>query len=390
MYLFIYLRKNTVMKYINRDLEKQISKWLFKNKILIIYGARQVGKTTLVKRILNEKGNLKNYFNCEDLSTKDIIESANAERMKMFFGDNKLIVLDEAQKIQNIGLNMKIFHDRYPEIQIIATGSSSFDLSNKINEPLTGRALDFFLLPISINEILKENNYSVIDSSIDRYLRFGMYPEINSKDDESAKFIIENISSKYLYKDILELEFLKKPEMLLNLLKLLSYQLGNEVSKNELANKLQTSRQTIEKYLTLLEKVFIIYRLKPFSRNLRNEINKKEKIYFYDLGIRNSLISDFRSADMRYDKGALWENFCIIERIKYFNNFGIKNNYYYWRTTQKDEIDLIEENDGKIRAYEFKWTNPGNFKRHRNFIEAYKPAEYKLISRNMISELLVE
>jgi len=390
MYLFIYLRKNTVMKYINRDLEKQISKWLFKNKILIIYGARQVGKTTLVKRILNEKGNLKNYFNCEELSTKDIIESANAERMKMFFGDNKLIVLDEAQKIQNIGLNMKIFHDRYPEIQIIATGSSSFDLSNKINEPLTGRALDFFLLPISINEILKENNYSVIDSSIDRYLRFGMYPEIISKDDESAKFIIENISSKYLYKDILELEFLKKPEMLLNLLKLLSYQLGNEVSKNELANKLQTSRQTIEKYLTLLEKVFIIYRLKPFSRNLRNEINKKEKIYFYDLGIRNSLISDFRSADMRYDKGALWENFCIIERIKYFNNFGIKNNYYYWRTTQKDEIDLIEENDGKIRAYEFKWTNPGNFKRHRNFIEAYKPAEYKLISRNMISELLVE
>lgn len=285
---------------------------------------------------------------------------------------------------------MKIFHDRYPEIQIIATGSSSFDLSNKINEPSTGRALDFFLLPISINEILKENNYSVIDSSIDRYLRFGMYPEIISEDDESAKFIIENISSKYLYKDILELEFLKKPEMLLNLLKLLSYQLGNEVSKNELANKLQTSRQTIEKYLTLLEKVFIIYRLKPFSRNLRNEINKKEKIYFYDLGIRNSLISDFRSADMRYDKGALWENFCIIERIKYFNNFGIKNNYYYWRTTQKDEIDLIEENDGKIRAYEFKWTNPGNFKRHRNFIEAYKPAEYKLISRNMISELLVE
>jgi len=196
------------MKYINRDLEKQISKWLFKNKILIIYGARQVGKTTLVKRILNEKGNLKNYFNCEELSTKDIIESANAERMKMFFGDNKLIVLDEAQKIQNIGLNMKIFHDRYPEIQIIATGSSSFDLSNKINEPSTGRALDFFLLPISINEILKENNYSVIDSSIDRYLRFGMYPEIISEDDESAKFIIENISSKYLYKDILELEFL--------------------------------------------------------------------------------------------------------------------------------------------------------------------------------------
>ena len=217
-----------------------------------------------------------------------------------------------------------------------------------------------------------------------------MYPEIISKDDESAKFIIENISSKYLYKDILELEFLKKSEMLLNLLKLLSYQLGNEVSKNELANKLQTSRQTIEKYLTLLEKVFIIYRLKPFSRNLRNEINKNEKIYFYDLGIRNSLISDFRIADLRYDKGALWENFCIIERIKYFNNLGIKNNYYYWRTAHKDEIDLIEENDVKIRAYEFKWTNPGKFKIHGNFIEAYKPAEYKLISRNMISELLVE
>lgn len=375
------------MSYLNRNIQGYIEKWLFKEKIIIIYGARQVGKTTLAKNILKKFGDEKDYYDCELLDIKQTLESNNPSLMKSLFGNSEFVILDEAQKVRDIGLSLKLFHDTYPDVQVIATGSSSFDLSNKVNEPLTGRALEFNLMPFSIAELQSNFNNADILSRMNNILRFGLYPEVLNKSDEEAELLIKNITSKYLYKDILEFEFLKKSELLINLLKLLSFQLGSEVSKNELANKLYTSRITIEKYLDLLEKVFVIYRLKPLSRNLRKEINRKEKIYFYDLGIRNALISRFNQIEYRDDIGALWENFCIMERIKLLNNSGQIKNYYFWRLQHRGEIDFIEEYNDSINAFEFKWKKE-KLKIPAEFTEKYNVSSTKLIHRNNFFELL--
>lgn len=377
------------MQLYSRDLEKQIDKWIFRNKILVVYGARQVGKTTFVKMLLEKYGKTNEYYDCDNFEIKDLLESQNFERMKSYFGNSKMIVLDEAQRVRNIGISLKILHDNLPDLQIIATGSSSFELSNKINEPLTGRSFEYLMLPFSIKEIEQTSNRAGIVSRMNKLLVYGMYPEVYEKSDADAEMIIENIASKYLYKDILEFEYLKKSELLMNLLRLIALQLGSEVSKNELAVKLNTSRITVEKYLSLLEKTFVIYRLKPFSRNIRKEINKKEKIYFYDLGIRNALISRFNKIEFRDDIGALWENFCIMERVKHLNNNGIRKNLYFWRTNQQKEIDLVEEYNSEIEVFEFKWKG-GKQKIHKEFVDAYKPLNYNFITINNLFELQKE
>jgi uncharacterized protein len=375
------------MNYINREIEKLVKNWLFKDKILLLFGARQVGKTTFVKNFLKKYGISKNYYNCELLSVKQKLESENPEELRKYFGNEKFIVLDEAQKIRNIGSVLKIFHDTYPEFQVIATGSSSFDLANKINEPLTGRSLDFLLLPFSINELYALNNFSEIEERFELFLRFGFYPEIINKSEQDSIMLLDSLAGKYLYKDILVHDAIRKPEFLLKLLQLLAFQVGQEVSKNELGIKLGINAKTVDKYLDLLEKTFVIFRLKPLSRNLRNEINKKEKIYFYDLGIRNSIISNFNKINLRNDVGALWENFCIIERVKLLNNSGLKRNLYFWRTHNGKEIDYIEEYNGQFFAYEFKWQSD-KYKIPEEFLKTYDGSKIKLINKNNFFDLM--
>ncbi|MDW7730775.1 MAG: ATP-binding protein [Bacillota bacterium] len=370
------------MEELKRDLEPMIESWLFKGKIITIFGPRQVGKTTLAKRLLTKHGSEKNYFNCDIPSIAQSFENPEPLMLKRIIDDARFIVIDEAQRISNMGLTLKIIHDTMPGVQVIATGSSSFKLGANINEPLTGRGIEFLLLPFSLNELKQIYRPHEIDSLLPFFMRYGLYPEIVDKSEAAAETLIVNLASKYLFKDILEFESLKKPEMLTNILQLIALQLGNEVSRNEIASRLNTSRQTIERYLDLLEKSFVIFRLKPLSRNKRNEIARKEKIYFYDTGIRNSIISAFQSLDLRQDTGALFENFMITERLKYLQFQEKKRNLWFWRTHDGKEIDYIEEYDGRFYGFELKW-NKGKTKKSTidSFRSSYGETPITTISR---------
>lgn len=368
------------MSYLPRLIQSQIEKRLFKGKVVIIYGARQVGKTTLVKRIFDKYNGKKLYLNCELLSVQRGLSTPEAEKLKSYLGENKLVILDEAQKITNIGLILKILIDTYPDIQIIATGSSSFDLANKINEPLTGRTHSFILYPFSIAEVKQQNSRFEIEAKLENILRFGFYPEVFFLSEDDARSRLDEISSNYLYKDILSFEGVKKSSLIINLLQMLALQLGNEVSYSEIAKQLGVSRLTVQKYLDLLEQSFVIFTLKSFSRNLRKEISKSVKIYFYDLGIRNNLIQNFNQLEIRNDRGALWENFCIMERIKRNSNNRIFANCYFWRTYTQKEIDYIEERDGKLFAFEFKWS-ANKKKIPKEFLNTYDNSEFETINR---------
>ena len=373
---------------INRKIEKNIVENLFKGKAIIIYGARQVGKTTLVKKIADDYKGQSNYFNCDLISVQDALSIPEANRIKNFLGDHNIIILDEAQRIKNIGLILKILIDTYPELQIIATGSSSFDLANEINEPLTGRKIVFNLFPLSVEEIMGDNGFLYIDSKLEKILRYGTYPDVFFSEDKEAASKLEEIASSYLFKDILSFDKIKKSSIIVKLLQLLALQVGSEVSYNELASKLGINRITVEKYIDILEQCFILFRINSFSRNLRNEISKSIKIYFYDLGVRNILIKNLNPLDIRNDAGFLWENFCILERIKRNKYNNIFANYYFWRTYDQKEIDFIEERDGKLFAYEFK-LNKEHSKAPSIFLETYKNSQYQTINRENYYKFLM-
>jgi len=375
------------MNLIRRSLQNQIENWLFKGKILTVYGARQVGKTTMTKAILKQFGSEKDYYNCDIISIRQSLEKQNPALLKRMFGHAKLIVIDEAQRVMNIGMILKILHDSFPEIQIIATGSCSFDLANEINEPLTGRALDFILYPFSLYELSDEYHFTDLQNLLTHILRFGSYPDIVDKNENDAIVLLDNLASKYLYKDILEYEQIRKSEKLLKLLQFLAFQLGSEVSMHELATKLSMNRETVRRYIDLLEKAFVIFRLRPFSRNLRKELTKKEKIYFYDLGIRNSLIASYHSLEFRKDKGALFENLCILERKKKLQREGLIKNLYFWRTHDQKEIDLVEESEGKLAGYEFKWGS-SKYKIPGDFLENYENSTVTLIKKDDIWDFI--
>ncbi len=356
---------------IKRLLEERIKEQLFKGKTIILYGARQVGKTTLVQNILKNFGNEGRYLNCEILSIEENLKIPEPERLKAFLGNYRLIVLDEAQNIPNIGRILKILNDSFPEIQIIATGSSSFDLATKAVEPMTGRALFFILYPLSALELKEENDWFYFESKIETLLRFGSYPEIFLSNENEALLKLNTLASSYLYKDLLKYNGIKKTSILKNLLISLALQIGNEVSYNELAIKLGINSITVQKYLDLLEQCFVIFRLHSFSRNLRNEITKSLKVYFYDLGIRNSLVQNFNTLSLRNDIGALWENFCVVERLKSNSSLNRNVNYYFWRTYSQKEVDYVEEFDGKIIGYEFKFSGKQKSKQIKEFKETY-------------------
>ncbi|MDP3989178.1 MAG: ATP-binding protein [bacterium] len=354
-----------------RTIEKELKDRLFQNKVIILYGARQVGKTTLVKKILSEYAEKGKYLNCENLSVQQGLATEESSTLKSFLGDNSLIVLDEAQKIPNIGLKLKLLVDTFPELQIIATGSSSFDLANSLSEPLTGRTFHFMLTPLSVEEIRSHTDLFTVSAQIEKLMRFGSYPEIYSLTDDVAMEHINEIASAYLYKDILQFEGIKKSSIVQKLLQLLALQLGQEVSYNELATQLKVSRPTVQKYLDILEKSFVVFTLRAFSRNKRKEISKSVKVYFYDNGIRNSLIQNFNPLSLRDDVGALWENFCISERYKYNVSHRHQPNSYFWRTYDQKEVDYVEEANGEIHGFECKWNPEKSIKIPRTFIETY-------------------
>jgi predicted AAA+ superfamily ATPase len=373
------------MKFIKREIQNKIEEKFFQGKIIIVYGARQVGKTTLIKEIIKSYDSCL-CLNCDEPDIRKSLSNKNSSELKTIIKDYKLIFIDEAQRVDNIGLTLKLILENFPEKQIIATGSSSFELADKIEEPLTGRSYEFQLMPFSMFELKQE--YSVIELKriTEERIIFGMYPEIVQKKDED---VLRNIAKNYLYKDVLKYQDIKKPEILENILQALALQIGNEVSYNEMANLIGVDKKTIENYINILEKAFIVFKLKPYSKNLRTELRKLRKIYFYDTGIRNAVINNFNKLDLRNDKEALWENFLISERVKRNLNQNKHINNYFWRTHDKKEIDLIEEGGGNLFAYEFKYSDNKKTSFDK-FKQEYKEAETEIVSQNNYLDFILK
>ena len=372
---------------IRRDLEAVLERWLFRGKVLILYGARQVGKTTLSKALLQPYAEDGAYFNCEIQSVRSALSVQEPASLRRLTGGKKIVVFDEAQHVPDIGRVLKILHDTFPDLQIIATGSSSFELANRSAEPLTGRALQFDLMPLSYAELAQAMPLHERRAQLEFWLRFGMYPEIALATEGQAQVLLDNLSSQYLYRDVLEFENLKRADVLVKLLQLLALQVGQLVSYHEIGNALGISSVTVARYVDLLEKAFAIFRLYPFSRNLRSEIGKKHKIYFYDTGIRNSIIQQYQPLSVRLDKGALWENFLVSERLKWLSARQQKPNRYFWRTHEGYEIDYLEESGGQLNAYEFKWQER-RVKAPPAFLNAYPGSVFSTVDQQNFEEFV--
>lgn len=365
--------------FVKREIQEAVQHALFQGKIIIIYGPRRVGKTTLVKEVLSAGGEDSAYFNCDEPDIREAFTDKTSTEIRSFIGNHRLVVLDEAQRVRNIGLTLKLIVDTFPEIQVIATGSSSFDLSDKIAEPLTGRKIEFFLTPFSVGEMLRFQSPLETDRLLEERLVFGMYPRIVLHEGERDQQLRE-LATSYAYKDVLMYQDLRNPELLERILQALALQVGSEVSYTELAQTVQSNKLTVERYVRILEQAYILFRVGPFSRNLRNEIKKKRKIYFYDLGIRNALINNFNPVSLRQDVGALWENFMVSERFKRNANRGFWPNRYFWRTRSGKEIDYLEEISGTIAGYEFKWRK-ANVSVPKDFLRAYPDSTVTLVNR---------
>lgn len=353
-------------------------------KAIVVIGPRQVGKTTLIQKIVEDKKTL--FLNGDDPQTRLQLINANFQFLIQMVMDYETIVIDEAQRIENIGLTIKMLVDAKLNKQFILTGSSSLDLGNRINEPLTGRKWEHQLFPLSWSEIKNHYSFSNAFSRLEEFLIYGMYPEVVTN--SNKKKILLQLSGSYLYQDILELVNIKKPDLLMKLLNALALQLGSEVSYNELAKILGVDRMTVINYIDLLEKVYVIFRLHPFSTNQRNEITAKPKIYFYDNGIRNAIIGQFNPLQSRQDVGALFENFFISEKIKQLNYKGFYGKTHYWRNTQQAEIDFIEINEGEISAYEIKYNPNKKVNFTKSFTEKYHPKETLVVNKDNFWEYL--
>lgn len=373
-----------------RELLPIIRERCFRHKAILLLGARQVGKTTLLKEFVKERTDKVLFLNCDEATTVSLLTNRNLKELQLLVGDAKVVVIDEAQKVDNIGLTIKIMVDNMPDVQVIATGSSAFELRNRLNEPLTGRKFEYRMFPISTNEIYKTSGYLDVNRLLETRLIYGSYPDILTAGGD-ARQLLNSLTESYLYKDILTAENIRKPELLNKLLKAIAFQVGAEVSYYELAQMVDSDAKTVERYIDLLEKCFVIFRLNGLSRNLRNELKKAKKIYFYDNGVRNAVIQQFAPLDMRDDVGALWENFFISERIKFNHYRRHYCNIYFWRTKSQQEIDYIEESDGTFAAFEMKW-NPkkSNTSFPRSFIDAYPVAGQVVITRGNYLNYLTE
>jgi uncharacterized protein len=352
----------------SRYLSDKIGMRIGSGKAIVVIGPRQVGKTTLIESILETKEYL--LLDGDDPKTRTLLTTPNTEQIRSIIGNHKIVFIDEAQRIEDIGLTMKIITDRFKDVQLIASGSSSFDLSNKINEPLTGRKWEYKLFPLSWEEYENHHGYLYAEQQLENRLLYGFYPDVlNHPGDEIS--ILRNLVNSYLYKDILAFAEIRKPEVLDKLVQALALQVGSEVNYSELAQIVNVDKNTISKYIDLLQKGYIIFKLGSFSRNVRNEIKTNKKIYFYDNGVRNLVIGNFDPIDLRTDKGALWENFLIAERVKQIEYKQSLARIFFWRTKQQQEVDFVEDIGGKIYGYEFKWNKKKNVKLPKTFTDSY-------------------
>lgn len=361
---------------------------LFKGKALLIFGPRQVGKTTFVQSLIADLNKKTLFLNGDESDVLVLFENPNVTKLKNIIGDTEILVIDEAQRITNIGIVLKIIVDQIKSVQVIATGSSSFELANKINEPLTGRKYEMYLFPIAFAEMVTHNGLLEEKRALEQRLIYGSYPEIitNSID---AKEHIKLISNSYLYKDLFLLEQISKPVLLQKIVKALALQVGSEVNYNELGKLIQIDNKTVEKYIDLLEKAFVIFKLPALSGNVRNEIKKGKKIYFYDNGIINAVTGNFNPLSQRTDIGSLWENYIISERVKHLNIQQNDANSFFWRTTQQQEIDYIETQEDQILACEIKWNVKAKYKIPVTFSTNYANVTAKIVTPDTYEEFLL-
>ncbi len=366
--------------------DKMLKEW-GRGKALMVFGPRQCGKTTLLKKLAAEQEVAPLWLNCDEPDDRaDLTDKTSTELLRLV-GSRKAVFIDEAQRVPNVGLTLKLLVDNAPDIQIVATGSSAFELANSINEPLTGRKFQHNLLPFSQQELVSHYGEREEKRNLEKRLIFGSYPDVINNPSEERR-VLNELTESYLYKDIFNFQEIRKPEIIEQLLQAVALQVASEVSFNEISNMLKISAQTIARYLYLLEKTFVIFRLRSFSRNMRNELRKSRKIYFYDNGVRNALISNFNPLNLRADTGALWENFIVSERIK---KLRFANDYaksYFWRTTDQAEIDYLEEKDGAMLAWEIKWNIRRKPRIPKSFIQHYGMPDFEVVTKENYMDLL--
>ncbi len=373
---------------ITRALETVILQRMFQGMAILVFGSRQSGKSTMIENMLKVQPKKWLYLNSDEADVREMLTNTTSTRLRNLTGENTIVFIDEAQRIPNIGLTLKLFTDQIKNVQVIATGSSAFELSGKVNEPLTGRKYEFMLYPLNFGEMVKNHGLLQEKRMIEQRLIYGYYPGIITKEGHE-KELLKLLADSYLYKDLLMLEQIKKPVLLEKLLWSLALQVGHEANYNELAQQIGADKQTVEKYIDLLEKAFVVFRLPALNRNVRNEIKKGKKIYFYDCGIRNAVINNFSRLESRIDAGPLWENYVISERMKFLRYNNIDSKLYFWRTTQQQEIDLIEERDGKMYASEFKWSKTAKARFPSTFTDNYEVAGTQIISPENIEDFLL-
>ncbi|MBQ9575930.1 MAG: ATP-binding protein [Muribaculaceae bacterium] len=373
---------------IKRSIESIIKDQLHDGRAIIVMGARQVGKTTLLRELFAGVDTEVLWMSGDEPDVRDVFENITSTRLKAIIGNHRVVVIDEAQRIEDIGIKLKLITDQMPEVQLLATGSSSFDLANKINEPLTGLKWEYTLFPLSFTELVNDTSLLEEKRMVPHRMVFGSYPDVVTHPGREVA-ILRELTQSYLYKDILEFDRIHKPEKLTKLLQALAYQVGAEVSYNELSQLCGLDAKTVANYISILEQAYIIFRLGSYSRNLRNELKNSRKIYFYDNGIRNALIGNFSQVENRTDAGALFENYAIAERMKRNEYLMDYASSWFWRNTNKQEIDYVEEKDGKLQAYELKWNPKRKASMPLSFRNGYPDADFTVINRDNIEDLLL-
>jgi uncharacterized protein len=362
-----------------RILENSIKTHLGTGKAVILIGPRQVGKTTLLESIAGTYGKRALMVNCDEPDMRSLLQNKTSSELKTLTGNHELVIIDEAQRVKNIGLSLKLIIDQIKNVQLIVSGSSALELANEINEPLTGRKWEFVMYPLSVQEMIGHHSALEEKRLLPNRLLYGMYPDVINNPGKE-KEVLKNLTDSYLYKDLFAFRDVRKPELIEKILQALSLQIGSEVSYNEIADLVKSDPMTVSRYIDLLEKTMVVYRLPSLSRNLRNELKKARKIYFYDNGVRNAIIANFQPLDLRRDIGALWENFLMGERLKCIQYNSLWANRYFWRTKQQQEIDYIEDRDGKLYAFEFKWNTSKKVTPSTTFTNAYPQSEFMMVT----------